>query len=182
MKVKKIKKVGNRDVYDISVRDAEHYILENGVVSHNSGLIYSANQAFIIGKAQEKVGTDIVGWRFTLNVEKSRFVREKSKLPFRVFYDGGIQKYSGLLDIAMELNFVVKPSNGWYQRIDPSTGEIIQNKFREKDTNTAEFWDILLNSEEFKTAIQRRYMLGVCDSVDDIEVAHEVDPEDDLAD
>lgn len=152
------------------------------IISGGSGLIYSANQAFIIGKAQEKVGTDIVGWRFTLNVEKSRFVREKSKLPFRVFYDGGIQKYSGLLDIAMELNFVVKPSNGWYQRIDPSTGEIIQNKFREKDTNTAEFWGILLNSEEFKTAIQRRYMLGVCDSVDNIEVAHEVDPEDDLAD
>jgi hypothetical protein len=85
MKISSIKPIGRHRVYDISVADVEHYVLKNGVVTHNTGLIYSANQAFIIGKSQEKDGTELAGWNFTLNVEKSRFVREKSKLTFRVF-------------------------------------------------------------------------------------------------
>jgi RecA/RadA recombinase len=79
------------------------------IISGGTGLIYSANQAFIIGKSQEKDGTELAGWNFTLNVEKSRFVREKSKLTFRVLYESGIQKYSGLLDMALEAGLVQKP-------------------------------------------------------------------------
>jgi RecA/RadA recombinase len=79
------------------------------IISGGTGLIYSANQAFIIGKSQEKDGTELAGWNFTLNVEKSRFVREKSKLTFRVLYETGIQKYSGLLDMALESGQVIKP-------------------------------------------------------------------------
>jgi hypothetical protein len=86
MKIKSIERIGKNPVYDISVKDVNHYVLENGVVTHNTGLIYSANQAFIIGKAQEKDGTDLAGWNFTLNVEKSRYVREKSKLTFQVHW------------------------------------------------------------------------------------------------
>ena len=33
MKIKSVKSVGKQKVYDISVKDAEHYVLENGVVS-----------------------------------------------------------------------------------------------------------------------------------------------------
>jgi hypothetical protein len=109
MKISSIKPIGRHRVYDISVADVEHYVLKNGVVTHNTGLIYSANQAFIIGKSQEKDGTELAGWNFTLNVEKSRFVREKSKLTFRVLYESGIQKYSGLLDMALEAGLVQKP-------------------------------------------------------------------------
>lgn len=79
------------------------------IISGGTGLIYSANQAFIIGKSQEKDGTELAGWNFTLNVEKSRFVREKSKLTFRVLYESGIQKYSGLLDMALESGLIQKP-------------------------------------------------------------------------
>ena len=68
----------------------------------------------------------------------------------------GIQKYSGLLDIALEGNFVSKPSNGWYAKVDQETGEIGDKK-RFDDTQTAEFWDDILANEKFKEYVRKRY-------------------------
>lgn len=150
--------VGNKDVYDISVKDAEHYILKNGLVSHNSGPMLSANTIFIITKSQEKSGTEIIGYNFNITIEKSRFVREKSKFSFTALYDTGIQKYSGLLDIALESGDVIKPSNGWYARVDTETGEVF-GKLRLKDTYSDEFWEPILKSEHFTNFIKNRYML-----------------------
>lgn len=160
MKIKTIKPVGKQPVYDISVKDVEHYVLENGVVTHNTGPMYSADTVIIFGKSQEKDGSDLAGWTFTMNIEKSRRVKEKSKLPFTVMFEGGIQKWSGILDIAQDLGFVKKPSNGWYSRVNFETGEIEDKKFREKDTNTNEFWNPVLESASFKEAVAKRYMIA----------------------
>lgn len=130
------------------------------VIPGGTAVTYAANQIFVITKAQEKDGTDIVGWNFTINIEKSRFVREKSKLPFTVTYEGGIQKFSGLLDIALDTGFVIKPSNGWYSRVDISTGVIEDKKFRLKDTQNAEFWNQILTNEKFKSVVKAKYQLG----------------------
>lgn len=129
------------------------------VISGGTGLIYSANQAFIISKAQEKDGTELTGWNFTLNTEKSRYVREKSKFTFRVLYGTGIQKYSGLLDMALECGIVKKPSNGWYSRVD-ADGVIEDRKWRAKETDTAEFWDSLLKDPRFEKWIKDNYQLS----------------------
>lgn len=167
MRVSKIEKVGKLPVYDIMVNDKSHYILENGVVTHNSGLMYSANQAFIIGKSQEKDGTELVGWNFTINTEKSRYVREKAKLPFRVLYGSGIQKYSGLLDLALESNLVIKPSNGWYSRVDDD-GVVEDKRWRAKDTDTEEFWaDFLKKDSKFANWIESRFKLTSMTNVSD---------------
>ena len=123
-------------------------LYSKAVMSGGTGGMYSANQVFIIGKAQEKDGSELVGYNFTINIEKSRFVREKSKFPFTVTFEGGIQKYSGLMDIALEGNFVVKPSNGWYAKVELDTGEVGEKK-RLADTDTPEFWEPLLNDEKF---------------------------------
>ncbi len=97
-KIKSIKHVGKQPVYDISIKskeyDKQQYALENDVISHNSGLYLSSNSIFIIGRSQEKDGTDLAGYTFTLNVEKSREVREKAKFKFTVLYDKGIDLYS----------------------------------------------------------------------------------------
>ena len=129
------------------------------IISGGNGLIYSANQAFIIGKSQEKDGTDLVGWNFTLNVEKSRYVREKAKMTFQVRYETGIQKYSGLLDIALSCSRVVKPNQGWYSRVDDN-GEVETKKWRAKDTECADFWNMLLQSESFNEAVSAMYKLS----------------------
>lgn len=160
-KIESIEFVGQQPVYDISVADVEHYVLANGVVSHNTGLIYSANQAFIIGKSQEKDGDELVGWNFTLNAEKSRFVKEKSKFTFTVLYDGGIDKYSGLLDLALEFGFVQKPKAGWYALVDMETGEIQGKNYRMKDTSTEEFLGVVLANKDFQEKVKRKYALPV---------------------
>ena len=171
MKVTNITKIGKLPVYDITVADVNHYVLENGVVTHNTGPMYSSDTIIIFGKSQEKDGTDLAGWTFTMNIEKSRSVKEKSRLPFTVMYEGGIQKWSGMLDIALELGYVKKPSNGWYSRVDPETGVIEEKKFREKDTHTSDFWKPLMISRKFHDAVSKRYMVasGALISDDDID-------------
>lgn len=129
------------------------------VIPGGTAVTYSANQIFVISKSQEKNNDgDLDGWKFTITVEKSRFVKEKSKLAFQVMYDKGIQKYSGLLDIALELGYVIKPSNGWYSRV-LSGGEVEDKKWRIKDTDSTEFWTPLLSLVEFKDAVTKRYKL-----------------------
>jgi len=157
MKIKSITSVGKRKVYDLSVKEAEHYVLENGVVTHNTGSYYSADNIYILGRQQEKEGTEIVGYNFIINVEKSRYVREKAKIPVTVTFEGGISKWSGLLEMALESGHVVKPSNGWYSRVNTETGEVEDKKYRIADTDSKEFWEPILADETFKEWIAKTY-------------------------
>lgn len=131
------------------------------VVSGGTGVMYSSNTVWIIGRSQEKDGTDLVGYNFTINIEKSRFVKEKSKMAFQVTFDGGIDKFSGLLDLALESGHVMKPSNGWYLRVNKTTGETDKDKVREKDTHTIDFWKPILTDESFRSFVQNKYQLAV---------------------
>ena len=130
------------------------------IVGGGTGSYYSADTIWILGRQQEKTGGEITGYNFIINVEKSRFVREKSKVPITVSFDGGIQKYSGLLDIALEGGFVQKPAAGWYAKVDPKTGEIDGNKVRESDTSNKEFWKDILKSEKFKEYVKQKYSIA----------------------
>jgi hypothetical protein len=170
MRIKSVIPVGKRKVFDLSIKDAEHYVLENGVVTHNTGSYYSADTIFILGRQQEKEGTDVVGYNFIINVEKSRYVREKSKIPITVSFTGGISKWSGLLDVAMESGHVVKPSNGWYSKVD-ADGVIEDKKYRIKETDTADFWTPILNQQSFKDWIKNRYNIGTTDMIKDDEIS-----------
>ncbi len=127
------------------------------IVSGGTGVYYSADNIFIIGRQQDKEGTEVIGYNFIVNVEKSRYVREKSKIPIEVSFEGGISKWSGLLDVAMEGGFVIKPSNGWYSR----KGE--EQKFRMKDTYTKDFWLPILKLKEFADFVQNRYQISSTD-------------------
>jgi len=130
------------------------------IVGGGTGSYYSADNIFIIGRQQEKEGTEIVGYNFIINVEKSRHVKEKSKIPVTVSFDGGISKWSGLLDIALESGHIIKPSNGWYSKVNMETGEVEDQKFREKDTNTRDFWMPILKQESFQNFIKSKYQVA----------------------
>jgi hypothetical protein len=168
--------VGKQRVFDISVADAHHYALENGAVTHNTGIYYSADNIWIVGRQQNKKDSDLLGYHFVINVDKSRFVKEKSKIPISVSFGGGIEKYSGLLEIALAGGFVTKPSMGWYARKGQS------EKLREKDTFTSDFWDPLLKDKDFLEFIKAQYVVGhrsmVDGFLDDIEVDNSIkDPD-----
>lgn len=171
---------------DVPMVVINHTYMEIGmfpkaIVSGGTGIYYSADNIWIIGRQQDKVGTEIQGYHFIINVEKSRYVREKSKIPVSVSYEGGIMKYSGLLDIALQTGHVIKPSNGWYQLIDKDSGELLGNKVREKDTQRKEFWDGLLANEGFVNAVSEMFTVGHRNMLDDAqeELASDEDYEDD---
>ena len=135
-------------------------LFPKSIVSGGTGIYYSADNIWILGRQQVKKGTEIKGYNFVINVEKSRFVKEKSKVPIGVSWEGGIEPYSGLLDVAMAGGYVVKPTMGWYARVNTETGEVVEPKVREKDTLTKEFWDPIFNETDFKTFIKSYYQIG----------------------
>ena len=137
------------------------------VVSGGTGIYYSADNIFIIGRQQEKEGNELTGYNFIINVEKSRYVREKSKIPVEVSFEGGISKWSGLLDVALEGGFVTKPSNGWYSHVDKKTGEIGE-KYRLKDTYNKAFWQPVLDNKEFQDYVYNRYQISSGDIAQDL--------------
>ena len=140
-------------------------LFPKAVVSGGTGIYYSSDNIWIIGRQQEKKGTEIMGYNFVINVEKSRFVREKSKIPISVTWEGGIESYSGLLDVAMEGNYVVKPQNGWYSKVDQSTGEVEDKKVRLSETLKEEFWRPIFANTDFKDFLKKRYEVGHADMI-----------------
>lgn len=169
MKIKSIMPVGKKPVYDLSVQEAEHYVLQNGIVTHNTGVLYSSDTVWIVGRQQDKDGTELMGWNFIINVEKSRFVKEKSKIPITVSFEGGILKWSGLLDLALESGHVVKPSNGWYQK----AGD--EKKYRAADTQSKDFWIPILTDSSFRAFVETKYKVGSSKMVTNSEIEQEYD-------
>jgi RecA/RadA recombinase len=135
-------------------------MFSKAVVSGGTGVYYSADNIWIIGRQQEKKGTEIEGYNFIINVEKSRFVKEKSKIPISVTWEGGIKKWSGLLDVALEGEFVVKPTMGWYSKVDMETGVVEENKVRATVTETKEFWDGIIDHPKFTKYVEEKYSMG----------------------
>ena len=149
---------------DIPLVAINHTYMEIGlfpkaIVSGGTGIYYSADNIWILGRQQDKQGTEIKGYHFVINVEKSRYVKEKSKIPISVSWEGGVQKWSGLLDVALEGGYVQKPSNGWYCRVDRATGELVDPKVREKDTLEEAFWKPIFENTDFKDYVSSRYSI-----------------------
>ena len=165
---------------DIPMIVVNHIYMEQGmfpkaIVSGGTGIYYSAQNIYIVGRQQDKDGTDLIGYNFIINVEKSRYVREKAKIPVTVSFDGGISTWSGLLDMAIESGHVVKPSNGWYSRVNTTTGEVEEKKFRIKDTDTKEFWLPVLGDPTFQDWIKQNYQIANGAIMSDDEVSEVFD-------
>jgi len=129
------------------------------IVGGGTGIYYSADNIWILGRQQDKKGTEIQGYHFVINVEKSRYVKEKSKIPITVSWDGGVRNFSGLLDCALAGGYVNKPSNGWYAAVDRETGEI-GSKVRYEQTLEKEFWDPIFAETDFKDFLKKQYSIG----------------------
>ena len=138
------------------------------VISIGTGGYFASNIMIIVSRSQEKDNSELVGYNFAMTIEKSRFVKEKSKIPITVHFNTGISKYSGLLDIALDSGHVIKPSNGWYSRVNIETGEIEEKKWRIKDTNTSKFWNDILQAASFKQYIIDTYQYQTGSIVNDV--------------
>jgi RecA/RadA recombinase len=156
---------------DIPLLAINHTYMEQGmfpkaIVSGGTGVMYSADNVWIIGRQQDKQGTEIQGYHFVINIEKSRFVKEKSKIPISVSWEGGIQKWSGLLDVALATGHVIKPKNGWYRAAH--MGEDSPS-LRAAQTMTSDFWTDIFENTDFKEVIEKKYKVAHTTMIEDTE-------------
>ena len=170
---------------DIPLLAVNHTYKEIGlfpkdIVGGGTGIYYSADNIWILGRRQNKKGTEVTGYDFVINVDKSRYVKEKSKIPISVSWDGGVERWSGLLEVAMAGGYVQKPSNGWYEAIDPSTGEVLSGKVREAQTLEEEFWSPIFNNTNFKEFVKQHYTIGYKSQIDDAAFNDVLEGEDDV--
>jgi RecA/RadA recombinase len=137
------------------------------IVGGGTGSYYGADNIWIIGRQQEKEDGEIAGYHFVINVEKSRYVREKSKIPITLTYENGINKWSGLLDIAMEGGYIVKPKNGWYAKVNKETGELGTNMRAGDFIDNSEFWTTLLKETDLASFIENKDTLAMGSIIDE---------------
>lgn len=123
------------------------------IVGGGTGSYYSSDNIWIVGRQQEKESGEVAGYNFIINVEKSRFVKEKSKIPITVMFDGGINKYSGLFELCLDAGIIKESKKGWY-----TYGELTAARRAAFVSNT-EFWESLLKDDKFNEFINRKYKL-----------------------
>lgn len=148
-KIKDVPVVMINQVY----KDSSSFIPKD-VMGGGQGPMLAAQSVIMLTRAQEKTGTDIKGYTFTMKVEKGRKAREGSKLKFTALFDKGVLTHSGLFDIAMATGHLVKVSNGWYTK----AGE--DKKYREAEINSSpEFWESILADDKFKSACRKLFKI-----------------------
>jgi len=82
----------------------------------------------------------------------------KKNLKYQLMYLLMVALTSGLVYsiLSLESGHVVKPTNGWYAKVNQDTGEVGDKK-RYNDTQTAEFWNDILSTDSFKTFVRKKY-------------------------
>lgn len=135
------------------------------VVGGGTGLYLSSDNIWIVGRQQEKDSKkDLIGYNFVINIEKSRHVKEKSKIPITVLHTGGINKYSGLFEIALEGGFIKEASKGYYTTFDGS------DKLRRSQIEALPgFYSDLINNNNFKEYVKQTYKMSEMKLLDDNE-------------
>jgi len=123
------------------------------IVTGGTAVTYLANQVLVITKAIAKDGDEIVGNDFTITIDKSRFVKEKSKFTFRVVHNKGIEKYSGLWDLAIQAGVVKEVTKGWY-----SAPGYDKNRRKEIEGDQL-LWESLLEDKDLEQYVQDKYKL-----------------------
>lgn len=162
MKIKSIKKIGKKPVYDISVADSESYVLENGVITHNTKLELSSQTIIILSRSKEKNNdNEVTGYTFNMKIMKSRTAKEETRVPITVSWNGGIHRWSGMTDIASALEVIeeTKISRSKAYKFVKNDGTELIVKASELDTHDV-FWHAVLKESNLRQLIENTYTVG----------------------
>ena len=153
LKVKSVKKNKNNKVYDVKVNEDAHYILENGIVSHNSGLKYAASTIVYLSKKKDKDGTDIVGGIIKCKLYKGRFTKENKEVQVQLNYDTGLNPYYGLVPIAIKYGIFKKVST----RIELPNGKTVFEKSINNEPEKYFTEDVM---KQLEVAVSKEFKYG----------------------
>lgn len=132
-------------------------LYQKEIIGSGRGIAYSSNVSWIITKSKDKNSKgELEGYNFTINIDKSREIRDDAKIPIKVKFDGGVFRWSGILEHALEFNLVTQEGRShikkhlgegskvclknlsdeeldeWYQELVDNTNllDLIDNKYR----------------------------------------------------
>ena len=171
MRIISIKSLTKKEkVYDIEVGGKEHYVLENGIVCHNSGgsgLKYAASTIVFLSKKKDKDNDE--GNIIVCKLDKSRFTKPQKVVETKLSYVSGLSRYAGLVEIAEKHGIFKKVGN----KLEVGDGK----KYFEKAINKSPekfFTPEIL--EKLEAACNKEFLYGdYDDSGTEIEVGEETD-------
>jgi RecA/RadA recombinase len=76
-----------------------------------SGLKYASSTIIYLSKKKEKDGTEVVGNIIRCKAHKSRLTKENSQVETRLYYDRGLDRYYGLLELGIKYGVFEKSGN-----------------------------------------------------------------------
>lgn len=148
------------------------------IVSGGQGAIYAADNIYIISRSQDKDDKtkEILGYDFKINVEKSRFSKEKTVIPITVNHENGLSKWSGLFDLGLESGYIFKATTQTYNVMNKETGEVLfeKNMYRKDMEANSEVFKRLFTETDFNNWIDSEYSVSHGKLLADVE---EIDSE-----
>lgn len=127
-------------------------------VSGGTGGILSSDNIWVIGRQQDKTTQGLEGYNFIIRMYKSRHCKEGSEIPINVKFDGGVDRWSGLLPLAIEFGFVESPRKGYFVRTE-ACGVKNDKQWTRRTTSCAEFWEPILTQTDFPKLVEQKYKL-----------------------
>lgn len=117
VKIVSKKNIGIVPVFDIQVENAHHYILDNGVVSHNSGFVYASSIVVAMKKLKLKEDEDgnkvseVLGIRAGCKIMKTRYAKPFEDIQLHIPYATGLSPYSGFFEMLEKKKMITKEGN-----------------------------------------------------------------------
>ena len=75
------------------------------------GLKYASSTIVYLSKKKEKDGTEVVGNIIKCKTQKSRLTKENSQVETRLYYDRGLDRYYGLLELGEKHGVFTRKGN-----------------------------------------------------------------------
>jgi hypothetical protein len=155
VKIVSKKNIGIVPVFDIQVENAHHYILDNGVVSHNSGFVYASSIVVAMKKMKLKEDEDgnkvseVLGIRSGCKIMKTRYAKPFEDIQLQIPYESGMSPYSGFFDLIEKRGIVSKEGNR-YAYIDLD-GTIHKYFRKEWNRNENSIMDLVMSEFDRKS-------------------------------
>lgn len=128
------------------------------IVGGGTGGTYGSDNIWIIGRQQDRSTTgdkEVLGYSFIIKVKKSRFIKEDSKIPIRVYWEEGLKHYSGLSDLAVEFGLIKETKQG---RSPAYEYEGVTVLAKDIDSDEA-FWSAIFENTDMKERIRTKFKI-----------------------
>ncbi len=139
------------------------------IQSGGTGSQYSSSTILSLTKAKEKDATnEVIGAIISVTATKSRLTKENSKIKCLIRYDGGLDRYYGLLDLAEEAEIFKKVST----RYEMPDGSKVFGKAILNNPNKYYTKDVLDQLDDF---CKKKFLYGVMNNNEIVDDSEEIE-------